>query len=162
MGGQPSSLRHSFCQQAREAATCDTSGSAFQTGELFPPLLLHCMPTFPTRAAPFCNGMCSMPCMVLHSFSLPACLSQSNLTCQSTRKDIENLGALPRAGAADIGTCAQGSQQQAGTLRHRFDDVRPTLLLFLQRLQCIIVNDTTADETSIMIRQACSLLCASN
>ena len=48
--------------------------------------------------------------------------------------------------------CVQGSQQQAGTLRHRFDDVRPTLLLFLQRLQCIIVNDVTADETSIMIR----------
>ena len=46
----------------------------------------------------------------------------------------------------------QGSQQQAGTLRHRFDDVRPTLLLFLQRLQCIIVNDVTAGETSIMIR----------
>lgn len=46
----------------------------------------------------------------------------------------------------------QGSQQQAGTLRHRFDDVRPTLLLFLQRLQCIIVNDVTADETSIMVR----------
>lgn len=46
----------------------------------------------------------------------------------------------------------QGSQQQAGTLRHRFDDVRPTLLLFLQRLQCIIVNDVAADETSIMIR----------
>lgn len=46
----------------------------------------------------------------------------------------------------------QGSQQQAGTLRRRFDDVRPTLLLFLQRLQCIIVNDVTTDETSIMIR----------
>lgn len=46
----------------------------------------------------------------------------------------------------------QGSQQQAGTLRHRFDDVRPTLLLFLQRLQCIILNDATTDETSIMIR----------
>lgn len=46
----------------------------------------------------------------------------------------------------------QESQQQAATLRRRFDDVRPTLLLFLQRLQCIIVNDVTAGETSIMIR----------
>ncbi len=46
----------------------------------------------------------------------------------------------------------QGSQQQAATLRHKFDDVRPTLLLFLQRLQCIVVNDATAGETSIMVR----------
>ncbi len=46
----------------------------------------------------------------------------------------------------------QGSQQQASTLRHRFDDVRPTLLLFLQRLQCIVVNDATTGETSIMVR----------
>ena len=57
----------------------------------------------------------------------------------------------------DVCICVQGSQQQAGTLRHRFDDVRPTLLLFLQRLQCIIVNDVTADETSIMIRYGLSI-----
>ena len=48
--------------------------------------------------------------------------------------------------------CLQGSQQQAATLRQRFDDVRPTLLLFLQRLQCIVVNDAIANETSIMVR----------
>ena len=48
--------------------------------------------------------------------------------------------------------CVQGSQQQAATWRHRFDDVRPTLLLFLQRLRCIVVNDATTGETSIMVR----------
>ncbi|DBA85049.1 TPA: hypothetical protein ACH3X2_005780 [Trebouxia sp. C0005] len=48
----------------------------------------------------------------------------------------------------------QGSQQQAASLRHKFDDVRPTLLLFLQRLQCIVVNDATAGEASIMVRRS--------
>ena len=73
-------------------------------------------------------------------------------TCMYLASQLESIHVVAALDVIIHVLYVQGSQQQAGTLRHRFDDVRPTLLLFLQRLQCIIVNDVTADETSIMVR----------
>ena len=57
-------------------------------------------------------------------------------------------------------TWVQGQQQQFSVLRRRFDDVQPTLLLFLQRLQCIIINDAVNEDTSIMVRSVNASLSA--
>ena len=51
--------------------------------------------------------------------------------------------------------CAlQEFQQEAGQLLHNFNDVQPTLLLFLQKLQCIAITDHTSHKrTNIMLKQ---------
>ena len=47
----------------------------------------------------------------------------------------------------------QGLQQTVAQLLHSFDDVQPTLLLFLQKLQCIAITDcTTHGKNAVMFR----------
>ena len=46
----------------------------------------------------------------------------------------------------------QASGQHAATLRRRFDDVQPTLLMFLQKLQCIVITDSVTGTSSVMLR----------
>ena len=46
----------------------------------------------------------------------------------------------------------QASGQRAATLRRRFDDVQPTLLMFLQKLQCIVITDSVTGTSSVMLR----------
>ena len=39
-------------------------------------------------------------------------------------------------------------------LLHKFDDIQPTLLLFLQKLQCVAVTDrTTEGKDAVMLRR---------
>ncbi len=39
-------------------------------------------------------------------------------------------------------------------LLHNFDDIQPTLLLFLQKLQCIAITDrTTEGKDAVMLRR---------
>ena len=48
----------------------------------------------------------------------------------------------------------QEMQQGLAQLLHNFDDVQPTLLLFLKKLQCIAITDRTSrHRDSIMLRQ---------
>lgn len=48
----------------------------------------------------------------------------------------------------------QDIQSGADQLLHHFDDIQPTLLLFLQKLQCIAITDTTPHHRdSVMLRK---------
>ncbi|DBA78596.1 TPA: hypothetical protein ACH3X1_008526 [Trebouxia sp. C0004] len=48
----------------------------------------------------------------------------------------------------------QALQQTVAQLLHNFDDIQPTLLLFLQKLQCIAITDrTTEGKDAVMLRR---------
>ena len=52
---------------------------------------------------------------------------------------------------------AQELQQKVAQLLHNFDDIQPTLLLFLQKLQCIAITDGTANgKNAVMLRRQLS------
>ena len=53
----------------------------------------------------------------------------------------------------------QASGQHAAMLRRRFDDVQPTLLMFLQKLQCIVITDSVTGTSSVMLRSGDSQPC---
>lgn len=48
----------------------------------------------------------------------------------------------------------QSLHQKVAQLLHNFDDIQPTLLLFLQRLQCIAITDLTlSGKNAVMLRR---------
>ena len=51
----------------------------------------------------------------------------------------------------------QELQQKVPQLLHNFDDIQPTLLLFLQKLQCIAITDQTDNgKNAVMLRRQLS------
>jgi hypothetical protein len=48
----------------------------------------------------------------------------------------------------------QALQQTVAQLLHNFDDIQPTLLLFLQKLQCIAITERTVEgKDAVMLRR---------
>lgn len=67
------------------------------------------------------------------------CMRMSFTAC--TRNDVES----PRL---------QAIKQAVAQLLHNFDDIQPTLLLFLQKLQCIAITDHTSQgKDAVMLRR---------
>lgn len=108
---------------------------------------------------PPCN--CQWRCLSEASRNLCPCLLYCSLFSAGAAAAHSRLG-LPFQASTTIllplkhSLTAQQQQQQQplGGLRQRFQDLRPTLLLFLEKLACICITDVLQPHCStVMVRQ---------